>query len=75
MKPGREIEVNLVESFKKLQGNWLFTPLDDEACRISVSLQFEVSSGIVGMVLAPAFSQIANTMVDSFCQRARQIYG
>lgn len=76
MVPGREIEVNLVKGpFKQLQGTWLFTPLDDHASRISLSLQFEVSSGIVGMVLAPAFSQIANTMVDSFCQRARNTYG
>ena len=76
MKPGREIVLNLVEGpFKQLQGTWLFTPLDDQACRISLSLQFEVASGLVGMVLAPAFSQIANTMVDSFCQRARAVYG
>ncbi len=76
MEPGRQIEVSLVKGpFKQLQGNWTFTPLDDEACRISLALQFEVSSGIVGMVLAPAFSQIANTMVDSFCQRARKLYG
>lgn len=76
MIPGEKIEVNLVKGpFKQLQGTWLFVPLDEHACRISLTLQFEVSSGIVGMVLAPAFNQIANTMVDSFCQRARQIYG
>lgn len=74
--PGRSIEVKLVEGpFRKLQGNWTFKVLDDEACRISLSLQFEVASGIVGAVLSPAFNHIANTMVDSFCQRARKIYG
>ncbi len=74
--PGSSIEVKLVEGpFRKLQGNWDFKALDEEACRISLSLQFEVASGIVGAVLSPAFNHIANTMVDSFCQRARKIYG
>ncbi len=74
--PGSRIEVNLVEGpFRKLQGNWSFKVLDEEACRISLSLQFEVASGIVGAVLSPAFNHIANTMVDSFCQRARKMYG
>ncbi len=76
LTPGSEIRVNLVKGpFRKLQGSWSFTELDEQACRISLSLQFEVVSGVVGMVLAPAFSQIANTMVDSFCQRAQQVYG
>ena len=74
--PGSSIEVKLVEGpFRKLQGNWDFKALDEEACRISLALQFEVASGIVGAVLSPAFNHIANTMVDSFCQRARKMYG
>ena len=74
--PGSSIELSLVEGpFRRLTGHWSFQTLDEEACRISLSLKFEVAGGIVGAVLSPAFSHIANTMVDSFCQRARQIYG
>ena len=45
------------------------------ACRISFDLEFEVANRLVGVVLTPVFSGIANQLVDSFHQRAVQLYG
>ncbi len=74
MIPGESIEIQLVDGpFKRLQGCWHFIPLADEGCKIELVLQFEFKRGLAAAVIAPAFTRIANTMVDSFCERARDL--
>ena len=76
MVPGESIEIQLVDGpFKRLQGSWHFTSLEDDGCKIELVLQFEFKRGLAAAVIAPAFTRIANTMVDSFCERARDLYG
>jgi len=75
MVPGQSIEMELVEGpFSKLDGLWSFTPIDSEGCKIELKLLFEMKQGFASTLIAPAFSRIANTMVDSFCDRARDQY-
>jgi ribosome-associated toxin RatA of RatAB toxin-antitoxin module len=70
------IEMRLVEGpFKQLEGFWRFDPLGEQACKVSLDLEFEFSSRLVGMAMGPVFSQIANTLVDAFSKRAEQVYG
>jgi ribosome-associated toxin RatA of RatAB toxin-antitoxin module len=75
MVPGQSIEMELVEGpFSKLEGRWSFTPIDSEGCKIELRLLFEMKQGLASTLIAPAFSRIGNTMVDSFCDRARDQY-
>lgn len=76
MQQGKVIEMRLVEGpFKRLEGYWRFDALGDEGTRISLDLEFEFSNTLVGLTLGPVFSQIANTLVDAFTQRAVSVYG
>ncbi len=75
MVPGQSIEMELVEGpFSKLEGLWSFTAIDSDGCKIELMLEFEMKQGLASTLIAPAFSRIANTMVDSFCERARNLY-
>jgi len=70
------IEMRLVEGpFKRLDGFWRFDALGEDGCKVSLDLEFEFSSRMLGMVVGPVFSQIANSLVDSFQQRAVDVYG
>lgn len=70
------IEMRLVEGpFKRLEGFWRFDPLGDDGCKVSLDLEFEFASRMLGMVVGPVFSQVANSLVDSFQQRAVDVYG
>lgn len=70
------IEMRLVEGpFKRLDGFWRFDALGEDGCKVSLDLEFEFSSRVLGMVVGPVFSQIANSLVDSFQQRAVDVYG
>lgn len=71
-----KIEMHLVNGpFKNLDGVWLFEALGDTACKVSLNLEFEFSSKIIGITLGPVFSIIANTLVDAFIKRADVVYG
>lgn len=76
LQKNKMIEMELVNGpFKHLHGFWRFETLSDSACKVSLDLEYEFSSKLLGMAVGPVFNQIANSMVDSFCQRADKIYG
>ena len=76
MVPGKSIEMQLVDGpFRKLHGKWKFRPLENSGCKIELVLSFEFKAGLAGKLISPAFTRIANTMVDSFCQRAHELHG
>lgn len=60
--------------FRHLEGVWHFIPLGEEACKIEFRLNYEFSNGFLEKIIAPVFSHIANTFVDSFVTRADQLY-
>jgi coenzyme Q-binding protein COQ10 len=76
MQRHKMLEMRLIEGpFSHLQGFWRFDALDEDACKISLDLQFEVANKLAGLVLTPVFSNIANQLVDSFHRRAIDLYG
>jgi len=60
--------------FKVLNGQFIFKALSDEACKVTLKMNFEVAGKILSLTLTPVFKQVANTMVDSFVKRADAIY-
>lgn len=74
--PNQSISMALEEGpFSQLHGVWEFKALSENACKISLDLEFDYSGSIVKATLGPLFTQAANTMVDAFCQRAKTLYG
>lgn len=70
------IEMRLVEGpFRRLEGYWRFDPLGEHGCKISLDLEFDFASRVLGLVVGPVFSQIANSLVDAFHARAVEVYG
>jgi ribosome-associated toxin RatA of RatAB toxin-antitoxin module len=70
------IEVRLLEGpFRKLEGYWRFDPLGEHGCKVSLDLEFEFASRVLDLVVGPVFNQAANTLVESFQQRAVSVYG
>ncbi|MCC5812601.1 MAG: type II toxin-antitoxin system RatA family toxin [Ectothiorhodospiraceae bacterium] len=73
---GKMLEIRLVEGpFRRLDGYWRFQDLSEDASKVSLDLEFEFSNAIVRMAFGRVFDQLANRLVDSFVQRAREVYG
>lgn len=76
MQKNKVIEMSLVDGpFKHLHGFWRFDELKLGACKVSLDLDFEFSNRLVSLAIGPIFNQVANTLVDSFVGRAKQVYG
>ncbi len=71
-----KIHLSLVDGpFKKLEGYWLLTPLSDDACKVSLELEYEFSNKLVSLAFGKVFGHFSNSLVQVFTQRAKEIYG
>jgi len=80
--PGESITMQLVDGpFKKLEGVWSFQTLKGDVgdvhqgCKVALDLDYEFSNVLLKMTVGPVFQQIADKLVDAFCQRANDLYG
>ncbi len=74
--PGEWVLMQLVEGpFKHLRGEFRFSALDEQACKIVFSLEWTFNSRLLEKVVGPVFHHIANTMVEAFVTRAAVVYG
>lgn len=70
------IELSLVKGpFKRLRGRWQFIPMGQDACKVSLEMEFEFASRLLGMAFGKVFQQIAGQLVDAFTHRADNVYG
>jgi len=76
LSKNQSIIMNLVDGpFKHLSGGWTFTPLDDQACKVNLDLEFEFSSSMVEFAFGRIFHELVGSMVKSFSNRAKEVYG
>ena len=77
--PAQAVVMQLVDGpFSELDGTWRFVAIGaagSAACRVEFDLRYAFSSRALEIVLSPVFDRVANTFVDSFVQRAEQVYG
>lgn len=74
LQKNKMIEIRLIDGpFSHLEGFWRFDP-HETGCNLSFDLEFEFAGRMFSMLLGPVFEQVANKMVDAFCERAEQVY-
>jgi ribosome-associated toxin RatA of RatAB toxin-antitoxin module len=67
------IRLSLVDGpFRRLEGAWTFHALDEEACKVSLQLDFDVAGPFIGGALALGFQGLADRLVDDFVAVARR---
>ncbi len=72
----QSLVMNLVEGpFQDLRGEFQFTALQPDACKIVFSLEWTFSNRVLEKVVGPVFHTIANSMVEAFVARAETLYG
>lgn len=73
--PYERIVIELQEGpFQQLSGEWRFIALREDACKVELELNFSFSGKLINTAFGAVFSQIANTLVDSFCKRADEVH-
>jgi ribosome-associated toxin RatA of RatAB toxin-antitoxin module len=68
------LHMHLVDGpLRALEGDWTFTPLGEDGCRIAFALDFDYSGLLAGSALRLGFQGLANRMVDDFCRAADKV--
>jgi len=76
LQPHKMIEIKLLDGpFHRLEGYWRFEDLQSSGSKVMLALEFEFSNKLIAMAIGPMFQQVAGTLVDSFLERAKDIYG
>lgn len=76
LQKNKMIEMRLLEGpFHHLQGFWRFEAMGSVGSKVSLDIEFELSNRLLRITVGPVFSQIANSLVDAFVKRAREVYG
>jgi ribosome-associated toxin RatA of RatAB toxin-antitoxin module len=71
LEPPTRIALQLEDGpFSKFKGLWFFHSLAEDACKVSLTLEFEVASKLIGSAMAIGFQGLADRMVDDFCREA-----
>jgi len=71
LSPPHHIDMLLRDGpFKKLTGRWQFHALDESACKVSLTLDFEPNSRLLGPAFVLGFQTLADRMVDDFVRVA-----
>lgn len=73
-RPHRLALTLLEGPFQSLDGEWTFSALGEEGCRVELHMQYTPGSALQGL-LAPVFGFIVDTLVDRFVQRADDLHG
>jgi ribosome-associated toxin RatA of RatAB toxin-antitoxin module len=67
LSPPHHIDMQLRDGpFRKLSGRWQFHALDESACKVTLTLEFEPKSRLLAPALALGFQGLADRMVDDF---------
>lgn len=65
------IEMSLESGpFTQFHGEWRFEALRDDACKVSLTLEFQLKSGILHLAAGKLFTRVANNLVAATTARA-----
>jgi ribosome-associated toxin RatA of RatAB toxin-antitoxin module len=78
LKPHKIVMELLEGPFDTLHGEWIFKTLAQDACKVSLQLQFQTkqsSPGVAQKAVGKLFESVAGNLVDALCKRANTLYG
>ena len=73
---GESIALELIEGpFETFNGRWDFRALGEDACKVSLRLEFVVNNALIGAAAAKLFDRVTGDLVDAVSRRATHLYG
>ena len=76
LRPGVAMGIVLVGGpFRHLAGGWRFEQLGEDGSKVSLELDFEFENRVTDTLFGRYFESTCNSLIDSFTQRAHEIYG
>ena len=75
LQPFERIELTLKDGpFEHFAGAWQFQALREDACKISLDLEFAVRGGLLASAAGTLFDRVAGRLVEAVVGRDAQLY-
>jgi ribosome-associated toxin RatA of RatAB toxin-antitoxin module len=72
--PPRRIGLALADGpFDRFKGEWSFTPLGEEGCRVELAADYAFANVALEALLGAVFGHILETLVERFVERADEL--
>lgn len=76
LQPGAGMTMTLVDGpFRHLVGDWTFEQLGEDGCKVQLALEFQLRSQALDALFGRYLEDACNSMIESFTERARVLYG
>lgn len=76
LRPPEAIDMELVEGdFSRFDAQWRFESLAENACKVTLEMDFAFRSRLIHLAAGALFRDIAGEMVQAMAARAKTIYG
>lgn len=76
VKKNESIEMSLVDGpFSSLSGVWTIKKLNEDACKVSLEMDFVFDNPITHKLFGRVFQKVISAQLDAFQNRAKQLYG
>ena len=70
------IQIALIDGpFRHLRGDWRFTEIGEEGCKLALELDFEFENMFVDMMFGSFFEDICNSLINAYSKRAQAVFG
>ena len=74
--PPTSITMHLLEGpFQRFEGRWQFDSLAEDACKVSLHLDFAFNNPLLMLAVGKLFEHSITQQVDSLCRRADVLFG
>lgn len=76
MIKNESVSISLINGpFSSLHGEWNITTLSEQACKVSLEMEFEFDNALTQKVFGGMFQNVIATQLEAFHTRAKQLYG
>ena len=76
MQKNESIVMNLVDGpFSSLTGKWTIQSLSEDACKVSLEMDFVFDNIITHKLFGRVFQNVISEQIDAFHKRAEMLYG
>lgn len=71
IEKNKSIRLELIDGpFDSLDGQWLFSTIDEHNTKVSLEISYKFKSSIIELSIEPIFTSIMNSILESFIQEA-----
>ena len=75
MAKDQSIQLSLVDGpFSDLQGEWTFTSLDKQACKVALEMDFVFENSLTHKVFSGVFQKVVSKQLEAFQKRAQSLF-